>query len=733
MGTDTGPLFDLRLLGRVEIKTSDGRDVTLPGRKMRALLACLALPPGRAWPREQLTALLWGDRDEEQARGSLREALVKLRRHVGESRVLRANRETVSLDPTIVCIDAVEFARLAQAGELERAAELYRGEFLEGLSLPDAAFEDWRLVERTRLHDLAVDVFSKLLASQDGALAIRTAQRLLQIDPLREETHRRLMALYAAAGDRSRAIRQYQICRDGLKGDVGVAPSSETEALHRQIRSYSGPRTPSKDDPPRALSIADEPVEVWDVAAVEAAPRIGHTPVRRRFAAIIIVAATACTVFALIAIAGFRWYGSDLPAPAAGRPSIAVLPFDNLSADPGNARLADGITADIITDLSRYSDFAVIARESSEVYKGKPADVRRIGKDLNVSYILEGSFQREGDQVRINVQLVNAATGVSVWSERFDRPASEVFAIQSDVADRIANTVGGHEGPVAGNLLTAAKRKRPVDLDAYELYVLAKEKMRTGLTDESQLEAQSLLERAIRIDPTLARAHVQLAWSYSWRATYEADTATLNRAMLAEAHRAVELDPMDANAHEALGYALGLRGDLKQAEIQFDEARRLNPNAFDVLTVYGCWAFSFGKAKLGAEAVDRAMLLNPNYPSWAIPCLRLGLVMVGRYEDVVRVQSRQPEDKWNTDGFVIMAGSLAMLGRFDEAKTLVLHGIARYPGLLSIEKFAMNRDWDAPASAVMVDLMRKAGFPVCAGDKDFAAIGSPARLPECLR
>jgi hypothetical protein len=176
-----------------------------------------------------------------------------------------------------------------------------------------------------------------------------------------------------------------------------------------------------------------------------------------------------------------------------------------------------------------------------------------------------------------------------------------------------------------------------------------------------------------------------------------------------------------------------LTGDLKQAEIQFDEARRLNPNAFDILTVYACWAVDFGKAKAGAEAVDRAMQLNPNYPAWAIPCLREGLVMVGRYEDVVRVQLRQPEDKWNTDGFVIMAGSLAMLGRLDEAKALVARGVVKYPGLLSIEKFALNRDWAAPSSAVIVDLMRKAGFPTCAGDKDLQGIAKPKRLPECVK
>jgi TolB-like protein/DNA-binding SARP family transcriptional activator/tetratricopeptide (TPR) repeat protein len=724
------PFFRMRVLGGLEVRTADGRYVTPPGRKLRALLACLALPPSSPWSREQLVALLWGDREEEQARGSLREALVKLRRCMGDPNPLQTTRDTVALDPAVISIDAMEFVRLAKAGELEQAAELYRGELLEGLTLPDGGFEDWCLVERTRLHDLAVDVLSRLLASQGGRLAVQTGQRLLELEPTREETHRTLMRLYAATGDRSQALHQYQMCRDHLKGELGVAPSPETDALYRQIGADPGTATPCRDDPPRSLPVTLRRVGVRNVAAPEIALRVGQSPMRRR--AVSIIAAMAI-VLALIAISGLRWYWTDGKTRTAAKPAIAVLPFDNLSEDPANGRLAGGITADIITDLSRYSDFAVIARESSEVYKGKPVDVRQIGKDLNVSHILEGSFQREGDQVRINVQLVDAATGISVWSDRYDRPAGEVFAIQSDVADRIANSLGGHEGPVASSLLTATKRKQPADLGAYELYLLAKETMRTGLTDESQLEAERLLQQAIVIDPSFARARVQLAWSYSWRATYEADTATLNKEMLTEARRAVELDPMDANAHEALGYALGLTGDLKQAEIQFDEARRLNPNAFDILTVYACWAVDFGKAKAGAEAVDRAMQLNPNYPAWAIPCLREGLVMVGRYEDVVRVQLRQPEDKWNTDGFVIMAGSLAMLGRLDEAKALVARGVVKYPGLLSIEKFALNRDWAAPSSAVIVDLMRKAGFPTCAGDKDLQGIAKPKRLPECVK
>jgi len=133
---------------------------------MRALLGCLALPPNTTWSREQLVALLWGDREEGQARGSLREALVKLHRFIGDPNPLQATRDTLALDPIVISIDAVEFVRLAKAGELERATELYGGELLEGLNLPDGGFEDWRTVERSRLHDLAVDVSTKLLASQ---------------------------------------------------------------------------------------------------------------------------------------------------------------------------------------------------------------------------------------------------------------------------------------------------------------------------------------------------------------------------------------------------------------------------------------------------------------------------------------------------------------------------------------------------------------------------------------
>lgn len=438
----------------------------------------------------------------------------------------------------------------------------------------------------------------------------------------------------------------------------------------------------------------------------------------------------AAAIIAAGIIAALAWW-INARSPVVATPSVAVLPFEDLSGDPANGRLADGITEDIIIDLSRYREFKVIARNSTAVYKGKPTDVRQIGKDLNVQYVLEGSFQRQGNEIRITTKLIDVATATPVWSERFDRPADKLFAIQSEVADRIANSLGGATGQLPADILAAAKRKRPGDLGAYELFLLGRDKA-AGLTLENQLEAKRLLEQAIQIDPTLARAHAMLAWTYSWRISLEADTAKLTQEMLSAARRAVELDPMDADAHQSLGYAIGLTGDLRQAESEFDKALQLNPNGFDTLTVYACWAHSFGKAEDGAKAVLRAIQLNPNYPPWAVDCFRTALVMVGKYEDVLRNQARQPENTWNQDAYVFSAASLAALGRNDEAKALVARGMAKYPGLLSIEKFALNRGWAPVTVPIVTDLMRKAGFPVCAADSELEGTANPARLPECV-
>src|SRR5262245_26016869 len=274
MDGNPSPL-NLRLFGGVVLRSEQGPQAPQLGRKVRALLAYLALAPDTPIPREKLMALLWSDRGEEQARASLRQALTELRQALGDPSPLRTEQDTVSLDSSGVVVDAIEFARLAKANKLDEAAALYHGVLLDGHGVRDGAFEDWLAAERARLHDLAVGTLHRLAASQSGDAAIATAQRLLQLEPAHEETHRLLMNLHAAASQRAQALRQYQLCREALQRELQTTPDAETERLYRQIQEETAPR-PGNASPDAA-------------------------PLR--------------------------------PSPSEGKPSIAILPFENLSGD----------------------------------------------------------------------------------------------------------------------------------------------------------------------------------------------------------------------------------------------------------------------------------------------------------------------------------------------------------------------------------------------------------------
>src|SRR5437867_2081469 len=237
------PRLNLALLGGFHGRVDASAPLTLPTRKSQALLAFLALPPGRSHPREKLASLLWGGMREPQARRGLRQSLFTLRKAVdAEPTALLIDGDTIALNPTSVDVDVVEFERHVAEGTpaaLERAATLYRGELLEGLALQEAPFEEWLLAERERLRELVLEALAKLLRHQRTTeateAALRTGLRLLALDPLQEPVHRTVMRLYVQLGRRPSALRQYQICIGVLQRELSMEPETTTKQLYQEI------------------------------------------------------------------------------------------------------------------------------------------------------------------------------------------------------------------------------------------------------------------------------------------------------------------------------------------------------------------------------------------------------------------------------------------------------------------------------------------------------------------
>jgi len=430
----------------------------------------------------------------------------------------------------------------------------------------------------------------------------------------------------------------------------------------------------------------------------------------------------------IVILVGGLWYFWPQQPGLASRASLAVLPFANIAGDQATGRLADGLTEEIITDLSRYREMDVIARNSTEVYKDKAVDLRQVGRDLNVRYVLEGSVQRQGEQIRITAQLIDGQSGTHLWSEQWDRPAKEFFAIQTDIADQVGSRLGG-SGIINNAEHDAARRSRPEDLSAYELYLAGRnESLRA--TPAGNKQALELLQRAVVADPMLARAWAELSWAHNSSINFGGDSAKAGPAALSAARRATELDPDDAYAHATLGWMLGNQGDLVRSESEFDKALQLNPGSADIMVLYSRWAYGFGHPGRGAEAADRAIRLNPNYQIWWAWTFQYAYLIDGRYEDALHVLERLPVENYIVGSWVFRAATYAALGRPEAAKAAVVDALKHYPDV-TIEGFTGRPVFSQAERQRLVELMRAAGFPPCAKAEMLARSPQLVQLPEC--
>ena len=298
------------------------------------------------------------------------------------------------------------------------------------------------------------------------------------------------------------------------------------------------------------------------------------------------------------------------------------MPFENIGNDPKWDRFADGVTEDIVTDLSHSKDLFVVARNSTEVYRGKPADVRSVGRDLGVRYVLEGSIQPSGDQIRVTAQLIDTRTGGHVWSNRYDRPATDLFKVQSDVTEKIAATLTGYEGAVASAERSLIRRKPPSDLTAYELYLLGMEAKHGGagggVTKEGLDEAERLFRKALEIDPQLARAYVGLAYVYEYRFDFGLGTPADNLAKHdgGRAQSGAARSERWRNPARSRTCLSPIREWQTKRLEQFAKAETLAPNNADLLILIAWYRSTTGPAGSCRELAEKALQLNPNYPYW---------------------------------------------------------------------------------------------------------------------
>jgi TolB-like protein/Tfp pilus assembly protein PilF len=388
---------------------------------------------------------------------------------------------------------------------------------------------------------------------------------------------------------------------------------------------------------------------------------------------------------------------------SASRSSIAVLPFNNMSGDPSQEYFSDGITEDIITELTRFRQLFVIARNSSFTFRGKSADVTEVGRKLGVQYVVEGSVRRIGSRVRITAQLIDAATGNHIWAERYDRDAEDIFEVQDEVVQNIASALFGQVEDAGAK---RAKRKRPDSLAAYE-YLLQGIQHHQRAAAGDLIEARRLIEKAVEIDPDFAIAYAWLALVDRDAWDFEASPQLIQSA-LRDARRAVELDEDDARCHIVLGYVYLCMRQLEPAEFHHRRGIALNPNDAHVTTHMGLLSAYLGNSADAIQWINKALRLNPYPPEWYRTWLGMAYYVGRHYEQAIaNLNPRMAPGPW---GRMYSAASFAQLNRMDEARAQLAECRALRPRGSLMEYASAEPFKNAGDRDHLIQGLRKAGL-----------------------
>ena len=601
--------MNIQLFGEFEITDSKGLSLDLPSKKAQVLLAALALNRGREISRQRAAELLWSNRSEEQARSSLRQTLTRLRKVLDQSvpDALSVSRSSLSLLAKRVTVDVVQFEDACARGMsgTDDASGLYRGDFLDGLNTRDPVADDWLESERSRLRTMFIASQTALLdteCSQSTTQLAEMAERLLKFDPSNEVAHRTLMRTYATHGDRQLALEQYNACATLLENELDATPSKATEDLHQ--------------------AIIEERAEL-------------PGPGRRR---------------------------TERESLREQR-SIIVLPFNAIPDNAESNAVADGVTADIIAKLSRFSELYVIARKSSFALRGLDVDLAKIKQDTGVCHAVAGTVRCSGNRLKVDAELIDLARGINLWADQYERTVDDLLVVQEEIARSITAIVGGQ----VKTIQRQETRLQATNTDAYQYLIKGLGRWNYTHNRDDLLYARGMYERAIKTDGRFAAAFVELGVTYmmEFESPWALNPFEAAQRSLELTRQAIALDNSSGSAHCFYAWALLLNGEYDLADFHTEKALALNPNDYENYCTRA-WTLCYMSRPEEALAVaEEGQRLNPIAPSGSLTVNGVALYMLGRYGDAAARLAQAPDRR--IEKLACEAACHTQLGHLDKA------------------------------------------------------------------
>jgi TolB-like protein/DNA-binding SARP family transcriptional activator len=652
MRKDRNGSTSLFMIGNMKLVEPSGGLISLRARKTRAILAILALAGGERVLRSRLAGLLWDQSNDARARMSLRHALSELNSLVNGRipGLIEIEREAARLNTEKCWVD------VDAPGE-------HLDQLLQDLDGISPAFDGWLASQRLDFRErqrLSLEEELRQLAEGDAApgLQAAVARRLVNFDPTHEDAVRHLMTAFANMGDRAQAIREYERFRQGLRDQLGLSPSKETVKVYDAIR--------------RAPSGAEEPRPHYPDTSHAVAPEQGS------------------------------------------QPSIAVLPFRNLSVEAGHDYAAEGLVEDLIESLSHVPGFFVISRLSTLAFRGQHRLPREIGEVLDVRYIISGSMRVAGDRLRLTVELTDTQSGAVLWSSKLDERFFDMFEVQGRLAEAIVARVAPH---LRFAEVARVSIKRPEYQDASDLLLRAQEHMHNP--EQAVFEiAGPLFEVAIDREP---RNPMVLAWKAYWHVLrvgqgWSSDRAqdTLEADRLAA--RAVECGTMEAMAFAVHGHVEAyLHKDFNAAVGSFETALQINPNSARAWLWNAATHAWMGRGAKAVEMVHRALALSPYDPlNYAFSGIAATAYLADRqYARAIEFSLRcMHEHRTYTGAYKTLILALVLSGCETEARA-PLHQLLLLEPQFTVQQFCCQSPLCAgPLSELYCEALARVGVPV---------------------